>query len=228
MYEAPFGGRNVAYPFLPDVDAISAPRHGGDYPVTLAINDERAESRFWGHPLLGPAVRLIGLVPHMVAMFVLGIMGMLWLVFLSWVPILLVGKVPETQAVMFEELIHRTSRMWAYMALLPGYPPIGIGAPGPVDVIFDLEGRKISRWWGIPIVGLLARWVALLPHVAVLTLLFVLTTLLWLVVWLPIFITGRIPNFAARIFGSYLRYSSRVMAYAFLLPVPYPPFALRR
>ncbi len=228
MYEAPFGGRNVAYPFLPDVDAIPAPRHGGDYPVTLILNDERAESRFWGHPLLGAAVRLVGLVPHMVALLVLAIMGVLWLVLLSWIPILLVGKVPETQAVLFEELVHRIHRMWAYMSLLPGYPPIGIGQPGPIDITFDLEGRKISRWWGIPIVGLAVRWIVLVPHVLVLMVLGFYTTLLWLIVWLPIFINGRMPNRAARIFGSYLRYSSRVMAYAFLLPVPYPPFALRR
>jgi hypothetical protein len=228
MDDAPFGGRSVAYPFLPDVDEIAVSRpHSADYPVKLFANDERAESRFWGHPIIGVAVRVVALVPHMVAMIVISAIGLFWLVVIGWLPILALGRVPGLQAEIYEELIHRSSRMGAYLLLLPGYPPLGVMAPGPVDVTFDLEDRTISRWWGIPIVGLLVRLLVLIPHFVVLATLGVYVGIVWLFVWIPIFITGRIPTVAVRIFRSYLRYWARVMSYASLLPVPYPPFALR-
>lgn len=219
--------RSAVYPDLFAVREVLVARGSADYPVGFVVNDERAESRFWGHPLLGVIVRAVALAPHVLAMLVIGTIGLLWLVLVGWIPILLRGRVPSIQAEIFEELIHRGSRMGAYMYLLPGYPPLGIGLPGPVDVRFDLEGRTMSRWWGIPILGLCARQIALAPHFLVLFVLGFYVGLVWLIVWIPIFINARIPNLAAKIFGSYLRYWARVMSYAFLLPVPYPPFALR-
>jgi hypothetical protein len=200
---------------------------GRDYPVQLIVNDERAESRFWGHPIIGVLVRLVGLVPHMLWMVIIGFLGLLWLVLIGWIPILLTRRVPSFQAEIFEELVHRGSRMGAYLLLLPGYPRFGVGQPGPVDVRFDIEGLTIDRRWGIPVIGLAARLIALIPHYIVLFALGLFTAIIWLFVWIPIFINARIPTLAARIFGSYLRYSARVASYAFLLPVPYPPFTLK-
>jgi hypothetical protein len=199
-----------------------------DYPVQLRVNDERAESRLWGLPIINMAVRTVALLPHMLWMTLLGTIGLLWLVLLGWLPILLTRRVPGLQAEIFEELIHRGSRMGGYVLLLPGYPPLGIAEPGPVDVRFDLESRSISRWWGIPLIGPCVRLIALTPHLLVGLLLGALVVLICaLFVWIPILVSGRIPNAAARFFGAYLRYSARLAAYASLLPVPYPPFSLR-
>jgi hypothetical protein len=225
--EVPVAGRSDDYADLFAVREALIVRGSGDYPVQFVVNDERAESRFWGHPLLGVMVRAVALVPHVLAMLVFGAIGLLWLVVVGWIPILLRKRVPVIQADIYEELIHRGSRMGAYMCLLPGYPPLGIGRPGPVDVRFNLEGRTMSRWWGIPIIGLCARQIALVPHFVVLFALGFYVGLVWLIVWIPIFVNARIPNLAVRIFGSYLRYWARVMSYAFLLPVPYPPFAIK-
>jgi hypothetical protein len=202
------------------------PRKRG-YPVRLIVNDERAESRFWGHPVIGVAVRLVALIPHAIWMTLMAVIGMLWMTLIGWIPILLLRRVPSLQAEIYEELVHRGSRMAAYMLLLPGYPRFGVGQPGPVDVQFDLEDRSISRWWGIPLVAPAARLVALIPHLIILFVLAFFVTVIWLLVWIPIFINARIPNLVARFFGAYLRYSARVASYAFLLPVPYPPFTLR-
>jgi hypothetical protein len=199
-----------------------------DFPVQLIVNDERAESRFWGHPVIGAAVRALGLIPHLLWLTLIAVIGLLWLVVVGWIPILLLGRVPSFQAELYEELIHRGSRMGAYMLLLPGYPKFGIGEPGSVDVWFHLEGLPIDRRWGIPVLGLLARLLVLIPHILVLILLSLFTLVVWLIVWLPIFINARVPSVAVRIFGSYLRYSVRVASWAFMLPVPYPPFTLRR
>lgn len=198
-----------------------------DYPVRLMVFDERAESRFWGHPIIGVLARLVALLPHILWLVFLAFMGLLWMVAIGWIPILLMRRVPEFQAEISEELVHRGSRVGAYLLLLPGYPPLGIGQPGPVDVWFDLEARSISRWWGIPLVGPLARLVVLVPHILVLFLLGLLVGVVWLLVWIPIWIQARIPDRAVRLFGTYLRYWARVASYALMLPVPYPPFTLR-
>jgi hypothetical protein len=219
MVEAPV----IPSPVIPS--PVIPSRRG--YPVRLIVNDERAESRFWGHPIIGVAVRLVALIPHAIWITLIAVIGMLWMTLLGWIPILLVRRVPGLQAEIYEELVHRGSRMAAYMLLLPGYPRFGVGQPGPVDVQFDLEGRSISRWWGIPLIAPTARLIALIPHLIILFVLAFFVTVIWLIVWIPIFINARIPNLAARFFGAYLRYSARVASYAFLLPVPYPPFTLR-
>jgi Domain of unknown function (DUF4389) len=208
---------------------IEAPvaRRQRDFPVRLIVFDERAESRFWGHPVIGVLVRLVALLPHILWWAFLAVVGLLWMVLIGWIPILITRRVPSFQAEIYEDLIHRGSRITAYLLLLPGYPPLGIGAPGPVDVWFELDGLSMSRWWGIPVIGPLARLVALIPHFIVLLVLGLIVAAVWLFVWIPIFVNARIPNVAVRIFGAYLRYAARVASYAFLLPVPYPPFSLR-
>ena len=205
----------------------TAARNVRDYPIRMIVQDERAESRFWGHPLIGVAARLLAVLPHLLWIALIAVLGLIWIVLVGWIPILLTRRVPGIQAELYEELVHRASRVGAYLMLLPGYPPLGIGQPGPVDVWFDLDGRAIERWWGIPVIGPLVRLVALVPHLAILLLLGLFVVVVWLIVWIPIFLNARIPDRAVRIFGAYLRYWARVASYAFLLPVPYPPFSLR-
>ena len=193
-----------------------------DYPVSLVAFDERSQSRWWGVPLIGALVRLVLVLPHILWMLLIAVMGLAWMVLLGWIPILLMERVPGVQAEISEELVHRGSRVAAYMCFFPCYPPFGIGEPGPVDVRFDLEGQKITRWWGIPLVGLLARHLVVIPHLLVLLLLAIPVGLLWLLVWIPIVLLGRIPSVYVRVVGAYLRYAARVGSYAFMLPVPYP------
>jgi hypothetical protein len=195
-----------------------------DYPVHLVVFDERAVSRWWGLPLVGPLVRLVLLIPHLLWLMLIAVMGLVWMVLLGWIPILLTRRVPGFQAEITEELVHRGSRMAAYLFGLPCYPPFPIGEPGPVDVRFDLEGETIDRWWGIPVLGLVGRQLVVLPHVIVLAFLGILLAIVWLLLWIPILLLGRIPSPAARACGGYLRYWARVTSYAFMLPIPYPPY----
>jgi hypothetical protein len=195
-----------------------------DYPIRVVVFDERAESRWWGIPLLSPLVRLVLVIPHILWMMLIAVMGVTWMVLAGWIPILLFETVPGFQAEISEELVHRGSRVAGYVGLLPCYPPFGIGEPGPLDVRFDLEGQKIGRWWGIPVVGLLGRHIVVVPHILLLILLAIPMGLLWLLVWIPILLLGRIPSFYVRALGAYLRYWVRVGSYAFMLPVPYPPY----
>ncbi len=83
----------------------------------------------------------------------------------------------------------------------------------------------MSRLWGIPLFGFLARIIAAIPHIIVLYLLFIVGFILEIVLWIPILIMGKYPGWAMSYFTGVLRYAARVQAYVLLLPIPYPPFS---
>jgi len=92
----------------------------------------------------------------------------------------------------------------------------------PVQVSFDPE-QRINRLWGIPFLGMAARWLALIPHLFVAWVLSVGLGLSVLVSWIPVLFLGRQP-LAGFYVGTY-RYLTRVIAWGFFLAGPYPPFS---
>jgi hypothetical protein len=173
-------------------------------------------------------VRFILLILHLVVMAVLGI-GMYVVLLVGWIPILLTGRVPALQAKWIKETIHRSTRVTGYGPyLMPGgYPPLGVGEVGPTDLRIDIGDGSINRWWGIPLFGLLARVLLAIPHLVVLSIIMIVGVLGVFVLWIPILISGRYPEWAATLYSGLLRYQVRVGAYIMLLPVPYPPFSLK-
>jgi hypothetical protein len=172
-------------------------------------------------------VRYILAIPHFVVMLVLGI-GISVILLLGWIPILIMGRVPGMQAAWIKETIHRATRVAAYAYFLfpGGYPPLEPGAPNPLELTINLEGRSMSRLWGIPLFGFMVRYIVLIPHLIVLGILFFVGILAEFVLWIPILVTGKYPGWAMSLYSGLLRYMARVEAYILLLPVPYPPFSL--
>jgi hypothetical protein len=98
------------------------------------------------------------------------------------------------------------------------------GAPGggyPVQVTFD-EDQELNRLWGIPILGYVVRWLALIPHLFVLTFVYIVVGLTILISWLLVLLTGTQP--LAGLYASAIRYAAQVSAWAFFLVGPYPAF----
>ena len=155
----------------------SAPSRAG-YPVQVSITDERELNRLWGIPVLGHLVRWFMAIPHIIVLQVLGFAAWIWFL-VGWIPILLNGRVPAIAIKPLTEYVHRGTRVAAYaMFLMPGgYPPLEPGAPGPVDVEFDLESLEINRLWGIPFVGFIVRILCVLPQLFVLSLAAILVVL---------------------------------------------------
>ncbi len=193
------------------------------YPISVALPQERVVNRWWGLLWFGMLVRAILAIPHLIVLFVLSMLMGLGL-YIVWIPILISGKVPALWCKIVGELINRQTRVAAYMLLFPGaYPPLGMGAAGPVAVSIDDGDRSINRLWGIPLLGLLARFIVVIPQSIILMVLGIVLYLVMLVLWIPILINGRYPETAMKLVGMYLKYSARVSGYASLLPVPYPP-----
>ncbi len=193
------------------------------YPVNVTLPKEREVNRWWGLLWFGMMLRGILAIPQFLVIFVLGlVIAVLGLV--VWIPILIYGRVPELWCRLVWEVINRSTRVRAYVYLIPGgYPALGMGEQGPIEVTADFGDRRINQLWGIPIVGLIVRLIVLIPQFVVLYVLQFVAGVVAFVVWIPILIYGRYPELAIKVMDWYLRYTVRVSAYAAFLPVPYPP-----
>ena len=177
-----------------------------DYPVHLTVPNDPGQNRLWGLLWFGMFVRGIVVIPHLIILFFVGI-GAWLLTFVSWIPILLNG------------------RMTLYVVLATGqYPPFWTGDHA-VNVEFD-ENEEQNRLWGIPIVGLLVRVILLIPHFIVLWILGIAAGFVIVFSWVPVLVNGRQADSVVRFLSAYYRWALRVSAYALLLTGRYPPFSL--
>jgi hypothetical protein len=204
-----------AYPLAPDA-----------YPVNVSYDRAARINRLWGIPILGHLVRGVLLIPHFILLMLVGIVAAILTLF-TWIPVLLLGRFPGWGYRWIGGLLGWTIRVQAYLGLLtPAYPPFSLsGEDHPVSVRFD-EGVRINRLWGIPILGILVRWILLIPHYIVLALLAILVPFLWLVAWIPVLLLGRQADVIYTIVGGWTRWYFRVTAYLWLMADRYPPFSL--
>jgi hypothetical protein len=204
-----------AFPLAPDA-----------YPVNISYDRAATINRLWGIPLVGAAVRWVLLIPHFVVLFGLALVAAFQLLF-TWIPILLLGRFPGWGYRWIGGLMAWTARVQAYATLLTStYPPFSLSGEGhPVVVRFD-EGVRIGRPWGIPLLGLLVRWVILIPHYLVLALLAILVAVVAAFTWIPVLLLGRQADFVYTVVGGYNRWLLRVNAYLLRMVDRYPPFSL--
>jgi hypothetical protein len=204
-----------AYPLAPDA-----------YPVNVSYDREARINRLWGIPLVGVLVRSILLIPHFLLLFLVAIVAAL-LMLVTWIPVLLLGRFPGWGYRWIGGLMGWWTRVQAYLELLtPSYPPFSLaGEEHPVSVRFD-EGVRINRLWGIPLLGIMVRWILLIPHFVVLGLLWILVAFLIWFTWVPVLLLGRQADLIYTIVGGYNRWLFRVLAYAYLMVDRYPPFSL--
>ena len=114
----------------------------------------------------------------------------------------------------------------------PPPPPPAASAPppGPRPPIYPMvttfdETVTMSRLWGIPLLGLMVRWLLLIPHYVVLAFYGLLVALLQLVVWIPVLVNGKYPAWGYSTVGGFIRWVTRVQAYATLAASAYPPLS---
>jgi hypothetical protein len=119
------------------------------YAIQVSLTDQRDLSRWWGIPFVGNLVRWILAIPHLVVLWLLGIVLALWF-FLGWIVILLTGRVPGIVVKLLTEYLQRSARVGGYIGfLLPGGdPPLEPGATSPVNVQVELSSLEINRLWG--------------------------------------------------------------------------------
>jgi hypothetical protein len=193
----------------------------------VVFNERASIGRYWGIPIVGHLVRFFCLIPHIIALWVLGFLACLALL-VTWIPVLLLGRMPAWGYLLLGGFIRWFVRVSAWGYLMAGaYPPFSLSNEVGQDVIVTIEeGALINRLWGIPLVGYMVRALILIPHLIVLWLLGIFSALTLLFAWVPVLLLGRQAEFVYLLVGGYLRWSTRVTAYFLLLTDRYPPFSL--
>jgi hypothetical protein len=120
------------------------------------------------------------------------------------------------------ELTRFSSRVTAYVLLMDDrYPSTDEEQSVHVELPYPDVPRELNRW--LPLI----KWFLAVPHYVVLAFLFVGVIVAVLIAWFAILFTGRYPRGLFDFVEGVLRWTTRVMAYAFVLVTDrYPPFRL--
>ena len=190
---------------------------GGGYPIELQVDPPQPQGR------LSVFLRFIFAIPHLIIIGALGYaVGVT--AFIAWLVILFTGKCPEGLAKFHAGYIRWSARSTAYVYLLSGrYPPFSLdddsNYPVRANITPQIEGRNRLT--------VLLRVFMIIPHVIVLAVLMAVGAVLLLVGWLAGIFTGSVPAGIHTYLGGTLRWSTRVMAYYYVLTDESPPFGLR-
>jgi len=114
-----------------------------------------------------------------------------------------------------------TNRVSAYVLLLTDEYPSTTDQQR-VTTEADLDEAQLSRW--LPLV----KWLLAIPHYIVLALLLMVASVVLILAWFIILITGRMPRGMFDFLVGIMRWTWRVTAYVALLSTDrYPPFSLK-
>lgn len=114
------------------------------------------------------------------------------------------------------------TRVAAYLALLRDeYPSTDEEQAVHLAIPYPDAPRELNRW--LPLV----KWLLAIPHYVALAVVAVAAVVCVVLAWFAILFTGRYPRALFDFVVGALRWSLRVLAYAFLLTTDrYPPFSL--
>jgi Domain of unknown function (DUF4389) len=201
----------------PTPTPASVPASG--YPVHLDVASPFEVQRW------RPLVNWLLAIPQLIVLSVLGtIAGVLWIV--SFFTVLFTTRMPDGVYRFQAMYLRYTWRVTSFAHFMRNdYPPFTFdttardesGDPATVSVE---QPAALNRW--LPLV----KWLLVIPHVIVLALLGIAVSFVILVAFFAVIFTGKWPEGMRGFVVGYLRWTTRVNAYALLLVDPYPPFRL--
>jgi hypothetical protein len=220
-YPGPYAGTAIA---VPPMDAIA----GTGYPVQVSWQIQPSYNRFWAIPAVGYYAKEIVLIPHFIALAVVGLGVYICQLFL-WTYVLFGGKYPDWGYRLVGGTIRWGARVGMFFfGLTDRYPPFSLAADGdqyPVQVTFEIPPSN-TKFWAIPLLGFVAKLIVLVPHMIVLAALGFIVSLLQLGLWVPVLFGGQYPELGHTMVGGFIRWYVRVISFFFGLTDRYPPFAL--
>ena len=187
----------------------------GDYPVTFGVAYPESPNRW----LI--LIRWLLAVPHLIVLSVLlALAGIVTLI--AFFTILFAKTYPDALWRFVVGVLRWVQRVAAYVFFLDRYPPFGMGEGSYEPVTFTVEKpEQFNRW--LPLI----KWLLVLPHFVVLSVLSVLSEIAVLVLALGVLFTGRYPRGLFDFLVGVGRWNVRAWAYFVLLVDRYPPFSLR-
>ncbi len=206
-----------AVPAPPPDDPIP-PRPAGGYPAVLDL-DAPLEVQNWR-----PLVHWLLAIPHMLIIYGLSVVSEI-LGLISLFAILFTKKNPFVD---FQAMVLRYQwRTWSYVFWMRNeYPPFDFEVaaadngndPARVEIV---PPEDLNRW--LPLV----KWLLAIPHLIVLTFLWIAVFFVSIVGFFAVLFTGKWPEGLRGFIIGVSRWTLRVQAYGFvLLTDRYPPFSL--
>ena len=120
------------------------------------------------------------------------------------------------------ELLRFANRIGVYLALMDDRYPSTDERPGrALDFPYPDAKEELNRW--LPLV----KWLLAIPHYILLVFLWIAAVIAVVIAWFVILFTGRYPRGLFDFVLGVLRWTNRVVGYAFILVTDeYPPFRL--
>ena len=207
------------------------------YPVTFQVEYPERLSR------LTTFFRAFMLIPQAIVYVFVSIAGYV-IMFLSWWAILFTGRYPKTFFSFITWCLRWGARLSAYYALLTDkYPPFSGRDMPDYPVIFNVEpAEKLNRlttFFRFPVfimpnfvIGQGWHWQVqpsagmpmTIPHLIILYFISIAAAVIMFLSWWAILFTGRYPKAFFNFITWWLRWSTRVSGYSYLVTDKYPPF----
>lgn len=174
-----------------------------------------------------PLVHWLLAVPHVVVLYVLGVVALLALV-PAWICGVVLGRVPRVLLNLQAMVLRYGASVTSYVYFLrEAYPPFAIDAdtadPGrDPHVRFDVEPQVEGR----SRLTIFFRALMIIPHAIVLYVLALAAGVVLFIGFFAVLFLGRWPVGLRDFVLGYLRWNQRVSAYYLLLTDEYPPFRL--
>lgn len=192
----------------------------GDYPVTLTFDTPEKIARW------RPLVHWLLAIPHFIILYVLGIVAQV-LAIVAWFAGVFAGKIPDGLQKPIAMYLRYNARVSTYMVFQrEEYPPFTFDGtfadPGDdprirVDFVPAIEGRNRLT--------IFFRLIMLIPQFIVLIFVSIAAAVVMFIGFFAVIILGRWPSGLNDFLIGFLRWTTRVNAYCYLLTDEYPPFS---
>ena len=172
-----------------------------------------------------PYLKLILVIPHLIALLVMWILAGV-INFFAWWAILFTGKYPRGLFDFYVNVLRWGLNVNVYQAMMRDEYPAFSGDDGrypAVTYTVDYPERLSRLLNNIPYL----KVVLLIPHFVVLIFLAIGGLVVNFIAWWAILFTGTYPRGLFDYSVGVFRWSARVSAYAAMLTDDYPPFSLR-
>lgn len=188
----------------------------GAYPADFQVEPPAPQSR------LTVFFRIILAIPHLIILgalnYVVGVTALI-----AWVAILVTGKCPDGLWKFHAGYLRWYGRAYAYIELLNDrYPPFSLDDDPNYPARFIVEPQLEAR----NRLTVFLRLILVIPHGIALAVLGIVASILLLIGWIVALVTGSVPAGIHNFLAGVLRWTMRVLAYAYLLRDEYPPFSL--
>jgi hypothetical protein len=192
------------------------------YPVRMTLSPPDGSTRFWAVPLIGFLVKGLVLIPHLIILYVVGLVVGLAELFI-WIPVLFTARYPDWAYTLVAGYLRWLTRIMLYFyGLTDAYPAFSFDVPN--DMFIERPG-ECSRFFAIFIIGGLVRYILLIPQYVILYALTIAVGACQLVIWAWVLFGGQYPSWAFTLVGGTVTWTTRVYAYFFGLTDRYPPFS---